>query len=329
MQSTTKDPLQDVSHCSFMATMAYAKNLTIISSIAQLKKADCDSPIIGEGSNTLFSSEIVPSLYKISLLEKKYLGCIDNKHLIRFAAGENWNQCIEWCLNNNFFGLENLALIPGSIGAAPVQNIGAYGREISDFIDQVEYYDRENKTLKILNKQQCCFAYRNSIFKSEQAKYWVITSITIALPVAWQAHTTYQGLSDLDSDTLTPRDIFDKVVQLRQAKLPDPIQIPNLGSFFKNPIISSKALDTIQKTHKEIPYWPANKHIKLSAAWLIDQCHYKGFREGDAGVFEHHALILVNHGHAKGKDILNLAQQIQESVLLKYDVTLEIEPRIL
>ena len=317
----------DITHCSFMATKTLCHNFLLINNITQLKTIPQDAEIIGEGSNTLFTSSTIPSLAKIALLGKQHLGIVNDKHIIRLSAGENWHNSIEWCLSHNYCGLENLALIPGSVGAAPVQNIGAYGREIADFIEQVEYFDRETSQFKLLSKEQCTFAYRNSLFKTQQAKNWIITSVTIALPVQWQAHVQYQGLKDLKNSTA--QQIFDAVIQLRQSKLPDPGTTPNLGSFFKNPLIGSKLFKILQQCNPEIPHWNSGDKIKLSAAWLIDQCGFKGVCENGAGVSQNHALVLVNCGNATGKNIIQLANKIQHEVFEKYQVQLEIEPRVL
>lgn len=312
-----------------MAVRAECEQLIEITQSSDLNSLTSDTAIIGEGSNTLFVSAKINQLAKINIKGRDYLGIHEDCHRIRLGAGENWHQSVIWCLEHGYNGLENLAFIPGSAGAAPVQNIGAYGREIAQFIHKVTVYDRSHKISFSLSSSECDFSYRHSIFKTSKAKSWVITSIELSLPTQWEPQLNYTGLDHLNKSEIKAMNIFQQVIKLRKSKLPDPAETPNLGSFFKNPVISDKSLTKLTDQYSNLPHWDyAGKH-KLSAAWLIDQCGWKGHQEKHAAVYPLHALILINKGLATGRDILDLATKIQQSVLQKFDIQLEIEPRLL
>lgn len=284
--------------------------------------------ILGEGSNSLFIEKFAPTILQINLTG---ISCeeIDDAYFITAAAGENWHKLVCYCLSQGFNGLENLALIPGSVGAAPVQNIGAYGVEFADICYAIEWFEFSTKKIISLNSSQCLFNYRDSIFKQSYKNKGFITSVTIRLPKKWQAKLSYQGLNDL-GDVASAQQIFDRVVSLRQSKLPDPKILPNAGSFFKNPIVSAQCYQLLQQQFGDMPHYiQANNTIKLAAAWLIDQVGLKGFIKDRVGVHNKQALVLVNFKGGTGSDLIALAQVIQSHVFNKFKVLLEPEVRLI
>ena len=288
--------------------------------------------VLGDGSNVLFTRNfdglvIIIAARGIEILEDDGAGV-----RIRTAAGENWNGLVRWTLSNSFCGLENLSLIPGRVGAAPIQNIGAYGAEVAETLLSVETFDRTMGKSVRLTREQCGFRYRDSIFK-QQPERWIITSVELRLHHSAPLKLDYAGvreeLAAMGITRPTATNVADAVRRLRLRKLPDPAVIGNAGSFFKNPVASQSDVQKLQAAHPGLPAFNAPDGKKLSAAWLIERCGWKGFREGDAGVSEKHALVLVNHGKATGAQIWSLAQRIQDSVQEKFGIRLEPEPRIL
>jgi UDP-N-acetylmuramate dehydrogenase len=245
------------------------------------------------------------------------------------ASGENWHNFVVHCIENGWFGLENLALIPGSVGAAPIQNIGAYGVELERFCSFVDWFDFSTGKVSRLTNSQCQFDYRHSIFKSALLNRGIITQVGFLLPKDWQPVIQYHGLNDLD-EHCSAMDVFNRVVELRTAKLPDPNLTPNAGSFFKNPIIDQEAFALLIAKFPTLVYYPQeNNQFKLAAGWLIDNLKLKGFTIGNAMVHLQQALVLVNNGGATGKDIVSLAQHIQKSVAEFYGITIEPEVRLI
>lgn len=282
--------------------------------------------LLGEGSNTLFTEDKAPILIKPMLMGKsvKYEG--DNVY-ITVGCGENWHKLVTYCLEQGFYGIENLALIPGSVGAAPVQNIGAYGVELSNVLYSVNWFDFSSLTVKPMSAAQCQLAYRDSIFKHALQGKGVITSVTLKLSKQFTPITSYSGLSDLPAK-VTPQQVYQRVIAIRQSKLPNPMEIPNAGSFFKNPIVANACFTKLIKRYPEMPNYPAGSGLKkLAAGWLIEQAGLKGIRLGEAGVHQHQALVLINLGNATGRDIIGLANHIRQAVLRKFDVLLEPEVR--
>jgi len=301
-------------------------------SIAELDEltAELKKPfyILGEGSNTLFVEPLAPIIIK-----PNFTGITVEDHedevLLTVQSGENWHQLVMFCLENGYHGLENLALIPGSVGAAPVQNIGAYGVELADVVEQVRWYDFATRQVKLLTNQQCQFSYRNSIFKQTLSGKGLIIAVTLRLTKQWQPKLTYRGLDTLAKD-VSAKEVVQQVIAIRQTKLPDPDKIPNAGSFFKNPMVSADEFSKLKSIYSDIPAYPQNDgRIKLAAGWLIEQAGLKGFRVGDVGVHKHQALVLVNYGSNRGQDIIKLAQLVQAKVEDKFQVTLQPEVRLL
>ncbi|HSR64470.1 MAG TPA: UDP-N-acetylmuramate dehydrogenase, partial [Xanthomonadaceae bacterium] len=266
--------------------------------------------------------------------------------IVRADAGVEWHALVRWTLGQGLAGLENLALIPGTAGAAPIQNIGAYGAEVRECIHVVEAFERGTRTLQRLPAGACAFAYRDSLFKRAPDHY-VVTAVEFALSRAPRLRLDYAGIGEelaaMGVDAPTPSRVAEAVCRIRRRKLPDPAVVGNAGSFFKNPIVPHAQAEALQREHPRLPVFPtgafpadAASHgvaaggprCKLSAAWLIDQCGWKGHREGDAGVAATHALVLVNHGHATGAQLLDLARRIAASVHERFGVALEPEPRI-
>ncbi len=284
--------------------------------------------ILGEGSNTLFVEESTPAIIKpefFGIRVDEFQDC----YLVHAACGENWHRLVVFCIEQGIYGLENLALIPGSVGAAPVQNIGAYGVEVADFIDSVTWFDfTENESLQLTNNQ-CQFSYRNSIFKQSLKNKGVITHITLRFPKQWQAKLSYQGLNTLAKNSQA-KDVMAAVIAIRQSKLPDPSLIPNAGSFFKNPVVSEKEFSSLSAIYPEIPHYPQEGGtIKLAAGWLIEKSGLKGYEENGAGVHSQQALVLTNVNTAQGADIKNLAQHVQNKVFEKFTIKLTPEVRII
>lgn len=279
--------------------------------------------ILGAGSNTIFLEN-----YQGTVIKPAFLG-IDLTHtntyfLLKVGASENWHQLVLWCMQHNIDGFENLALIPGTVGAAPIQNIGAYGVEIEKFIHHVEYYDLDTESHNRIDSKDCEFTYRGSVFKTRLSGNVIITSVTFAVPKNWQPVTHYGELKEL----LRPsaKDIFNKVVDMRMQKLPDPSKIGNAGSFFKNPIIALKHYNKLQQSWPSIPSYAFDtESVKIPAAWLIDQLGFKGKKFGGIGCHPHQALVLTNDGSGTGKQLLQLARAIKTAVLHEFTIELENE----
>ncbi|MDO5667597.1 MAG: UDP-N-acetylmuramate dehydrogenase [Alcaligenaceae bacterium] len=289
--------------------------------------------ILGGGSNVVLSQQINNFVVHNQLKGIELLSEEVDCFLIKAAAGEVWHDFVQYCLTQGWHGLENLALIPGTVGAAPVQNIGAYGKEFKDFCYEVEVFDFSTKQFSTLTNKQCQFAYRDSYFKHE-GQGLLIVSVTFKLPRPWQAQLNYPDLKAvLDSvesgviQELKPEHVFEQVCSVRRFKLPDPAEIGNAGSFFKNPLVTAQQYAELKSLHAEMPaYEQSDGRYKLAAAWLIDQCGWKGKDFGKAGVHHRQALVLVNRDGAVADDIKRLAEAIKQDVFTKFNVRLEPEP---
>ncbi|MDB5774214.1 MAG: murB [Herbaspirillum sp.] len=287
--------------------------------------------VLGGGSNVLLTRDFPGLVLHMRNSGIEITGSDDDATYVRAAAGENWHRLVSWTLQQGLGGLENLSLIPGSVGAAPIQNIGAYGVEIKDCLHSLSIYDFIDDRVLTLSNADCAFGYRDSIFKHAWRNRAVILDVTLALPRLWRPRISYadvakalaaSGLSDP-----TPADISALVIAIRSAKLPDPAVIGNAGSFFKNPIVTAQQQHTLQRRFPEmVSYAQADGSVKLAAGWLIDQCGWKGKNLGAAGVYPQQALVLVNRGGASGAEIVALARAIQADVQQRFDVLLEPEP---
>lgn len=290
--------------------------------------------VIGGGSNLLFVNSFFDGLIvKMSTMGKKIVKETDDEVWLRVQAGEVWGDFVNYCLNKNWGGLENLSAVPGSVGACPVQNMGAYGTESKDCIEEVEAVEIATGKKRIFSNAECKFAYRQSIFKNELKNQYIVTSVVFRLSKKSRLHISYKGiqckLDEMNLKNPTIQDVGKIVEIIRLEKLPLPRIIGNAGSFFKNPIVSQAEFERLKNKYPDIVYFQDEKGVKLSAGWLIEQAGWKGKRQGDAGVYEKQALILVNHGNATGQEIWDLAQAILKSVKEKYGIELECEANIL
>jgi UDP-N-acetylmuramate dehydrogenase len=302
--------------------------------LAEAAQLNREVLILGGGSNALFTRDW-PGV--VLALRTRGLDIVDaqapgDAARVRAAAGEIWDDFVHWTLAHGLCGLENLALIPGSVGAAPIQNIGAYGVEVGEFIEAVHAYDRSTGANVRLDRAACAFAYRDSRFKHESGRY-LITAVDFLLPRTRPLKLDYDGvreeLAAMGVSTPDARAVAHAISRVRTRKLPDPVTTGNAGSFFKNPIVSAGLGAALKSEHARAPVWPlADGRAKLSAAWLIEACGLKGFRDGDAGVSDQHALVLINYGAATGAQVWALAQHIQRTVLARFGVALEPEPLV-
>lgn len=290
--------------------------------------------ILGGGSNVLFTSDynglVIQNLLKGITIKQESTDSID----IEVMAGENWHNLVMHCVQHNWGGIENLSLIPGTVGAAPIQNIGAYGVEVKEVIKSVTGIDLDTGLFRTFLNHECAFEYRDSIFKSRLREKFFISSVTLTLTKkTHRINTSYGAINDVLKQqhitTPTIQQVSDAVIQIRRSKLPDPTIIGNAGSFFKNPTIPLAQYQLLQKSHPEIPgYHSVNQEVKVPAGWLIEQCGWKGKRLGDVGVHAHQALVLVNYANGKGNEIFSLASNIISSVKEKFNIALTCEVNI-
>ncbi|SKB82370.1 UDP-N-acetylmuramate dehydrogenase [Luteibacter sp. 22Crub2.1] len=288
--------------------------------------------VLGEGSNMLIRGDIDATVVAIANRGVETFQR-DDRVLIRVAAGERWDDFVRWSLGQGYAGLENLILIPGTVGASPIQNIGAYGVEVAEFIDTVEAWDTHKGEFVLLDKAACAFSYRDSAFK-RQPRRWIVVAVTFDLPRERPLSLDYAGIREemekMGAQRATPYHVAEAVVRLRSRKLPDPAVIGNAGSFFKNPIVGAHQADALALAHPGLPVWPhAGGTAKLSAGWLIETAGFKGARDGDAGMSNRHALVLVNHGKASGPQLWSFAQKVIAGVEAMFGVTLEPEPLVI
>lgn len=287
----------------------------------------------GEGSNVVLAGDVEALFLQLRTRGVEVHETANNAVTLRVAAGENWHQLVQWSLERGFYGLQNLALIPGTVGAAPIQNIGAYGTELHSVLSRVHAIRIADNEPLVLGRDECCFSYRDSIFKHELEDKVVITAIDLKLSLRPDIDISYPALSQYFNERPTlshsPQAVFDAVVSIRRDKLPDPALEPNVGSFFKNPIIDACAARRLLETFARLPHYPqADGRVKLSAAWMIEHCGWRGYRRDQLGVHGQHALVLVNYGSDSGEQLLSLAADITASVYGQFAVQLEIEPRL-
>jgi len=284
--------------------------------------------LLGEGSNILFLDDfdglvIHPNIPGTQIIKE------DRQHVwIDVGAGENWDEFVKYCVDNHYGGIENLAFIPGNVGAAPVQNIGAYGQELSKVVESVKGYDLKKHRFIEYSNKACQFSYRDSIFKRKLKNQFIILSVIFKLDKFPKFQLDYSKLEEKVSEhgEVNLQNIKKAVIDIRSAKLPNINVIGNAGSFFKNPVVDIETAKIIEGDFKDMPVFDAGEgKVKLSAGWLIEKCGWKGFREGDLGVHEKQALVIVNYGSATGKDIYNLSEKIKQSVFEKFNVELERE----
>ena len=289
--------------------------------------------ILGGGSNIVFAGDIHGTVILNRVTGKTIVEDSKEGVLVEACAGENWHQLVLWCLDHGLSGIENLSLIPGLVGAAPIQNIGAYGVELADVLDSVLTLDLRNGAQREFKQKDCHFTYRNSRFKSADAGKYLITGIRLRLKREFTPKLAYKGLTEellaMGVNSPTARQLSEAIIRMRQRKLPDPKTCGNAGSFFKNPVVSQSRAALLIKEFSGLPVYPAGNEAKLSAGWLIEQCGWKGRSMGRAAVSEQHALVLINKGNATGQEILTLADAIQASVQDRFGIELEPEPLII
>jgi UDP-N-acetylmuramate dehydrogenase len=321
------------------ATARYFTNFTSLNDVEELfsfytNNKLANTLILGGGSNILLTQDFNGLVAKneirgIELIKE------DADHVyIKAGAGENWHKFVLHCIENGYAGIENLSLIPGSVGASPMQNIGAYGAEIKDVFHELEGYNINDKKVNKFSNKECEFAYRESIFKKKYKDKFIITSVTFQLNKIPKYNISYgaiqQELEKMGIQELSIAAISKAVINIRQSKLPDPNVIGNAGSFFKNPTIPTQQFETLQQQFPNIVGYALNdKEVKLAAGWLIEQCGWKGYRKGDAGCHAAQALVLVNYGDANGIDIYNLSTEIMNSVESKFGIFLEREVNVI
>lgn len=313
-------------HCLWLVEVAQVDDLQQL--VTKPELTDLPRLVLGGGSNVLFCNDFA-GLVVLNRLKGIQLQDEGEHWLLHVAAGEEWHQLVCHALQQGWYGLENLALIPGTVGAAPVQNIGAYGVELASFCAYVEAFNWQSAQLERIDAADCHFGYRDSIFKHEYQDSHFITAVGLRLPKAWTPVLGYGPLAAL-GDAPTAQAIFDTVCATRRAKLPDPAVLGNAGSFFKNPVVTRALADTLKQQYPHMPCYPAGEgQAKLAAGWLIDQCGLKGFAIGRAAVHQEQALVLVNLGGASAMELIALAAHVRDSVEQKFGVVLEHEVRFM
>lgn len=282
--------------------------------------------LLGQGSNVLFLEDFA-GVVLLNRLKGIAHHQDENFHYLHVQGGENWHELVQWTLAHHIAGLENLALIPGCVGSAPIQNIGAYGVEFERYCDFVEVLNLQSGEQFRLNREQCAFGYRESVFKQQYREHYAIIVVGLKLPKAWQPMLSYGSLANLDPQAVTPEQIFAEVCDIRRKKLPNPDECGNAGSFFKNPIVEQVKFQALQANYPNMPFYlQADGSVKLAAGWLIEQCGLKGQQIGGAAVHTEQALVLVNKTNATGADVLALAKSVRHQVREKFGV--EITPEV-
>tara|TARA_R110001632_G_scaffold54013_1_gene132701 strand:- start:310 stop:1320 length:1011 start_codon:yes stop_codon:yes gene_type:complete len=303
--------------------------------LQEVLKTEKEIFLLSGGSNMLLTKDINKLVVHVNI-KGISIDSEDKDHVyLTVNAGEDWHEFVLWCISQNYGGIENLSLIPGNVGTCPIQNIGAYGVEVKDVISKVEALDITTSKRIQFSNSECQFGYRNSIFKNNLKGKVVLTSVSFKLTKnSHQLNTSYGAINtELASQNIlnpTIKDVSDAVIKIRQSKLPDPKQIGNSGSFFKNPVVSTERFQLLQEKYPTIPsYKISASEVKVPAGWLIETAGFKGKRFGEYGVHEKQALVLVNYGNASGLDIFKLAQQIQKTILETFDIILEIEVNVI
>lgn len=314
-----------------LALPSRARYGAVVTNLAQLERVidhasnlGITFSVIGGGSNLVLRPEIAGAVFVMATKGRVVIGQDRDRVFATAQAGEDWSDFVDWTVAQGLSGLENLAGIPGTVGAAPVQNIGAYGLELKDRFHSLTAYDRIDRRLRVFSLQECRFGYRQSVFKESPGRY-IVTDVTFALPLVWRPVLHYPGLDVLPVNVCA-RDVMERVLQLRRSKLPDWRTIPNAGSFFHNPLVTADVADEINGAPR---YEQSDGRVKLSAAWLIEQCGLKGAVQGGASICERHALILVNRGGATYDDIADLASRVRAAVRKRYGIDLVQEPTTL
>ena len=317
---------------------AKAKQFVSVSSIAELKEILVQNNpifILGGGSNMLLTQDIQKLVLHVNLKGIEIVETNEDFAIVKAQAGENWHEFVLYCIEQNLGGIENLSLIPGNVGTTPIQNIGAYGVEIKDTMLSCEALNLKTLEIETFTNADCQFEYRESIFKKELKNQYIITSVSFKLSTKNHKVSTTYGVigAELQKNNIenpTLKDISNAVIAIRKSKLPDPKELGNSGSFFKNPIISKEAYEKAKALHPEMPHYVVSEtEVKVPAGWLIEQAGFKGKRFGDAGVHKNQALVLVNYGAATGAEIVALSKNIQKTILEKFGIAIEAEVNII
>lgn len=324
----------DLSGLSTFRLPARAAELIVLNRVDQLAGLAVRQPllVLGEGSNTVFLEDWPGTVLVNRLRGIAVEPAGPEVSRVRAGAGENWHRLVRWCLDRGLFGIENLALIPGSVGAAPVQNIGAYGVEIADVLESVTAWDWREARLREIPAGDCDFGYRASRFRDNDRGRFLITAITLNLQHRFVPRTHYQSLAtELERvdrrQPPGPREVTAAVMRLRRHRLPDPARMANVGSFFKNPVVSADLADQLLASHPGLVHWPlADGQVKLAAGWMIEQCGWKGRSIGDTAVYPRHALVLVNRGRATATQLRTLMDRLSNDVQGVFGIRLEPEP---
>lgn len=320
-----------------MQVDAKAKYFSVVKNIYELhdllsQNKFEDILVLGGGSNILFTKDYNGLVIKNEIEGIEIIQEDDENVKINVGAGVKWHDFVMFTVNNNWAGIENLVLIPGTVGAAPIQNIGAYGQEAKDTIVSVEAYNLSSLTLKTFSNNECNFSYRNSLFKQQKENKLIITSVTFGLTKKFEPNLSYPAIANslLKKNVNNPtiREIADTIIEMRQSKLPDYTKLGNCGSFFTNPFLSKDEFESFIKINPGTPFFKFENGVKLSAGWLIEQCGWKGKNICNVGCYEKHALVIVNHGNATGKEVLDFANMIRKSVYDKFGIELEYEVNI-
>ncbi|MDK8464174.1 UDP-N-acetylmuramate dehydrogenase [Marinobacter sp. SS13-12] len=317
---------------------ARAQYFVSVTSVKALQEAlewasekSVEALILGGGSNLVFAGDYRGLIIRMAIARRCWEHVDGDEATLVLGAGENWHEVVMYAASAGYRGIENLALIPGTVGAAPVQNIGAYGAELRDTLLEVSALDRHTGKEIALTNSLCHFSYRDSVFKHEPGRY-VITTVRLRLSRSRPFQLDYRDLAEYfdrqDTRSLTPLDVANGVMAVRRRKLPDPAQLPNAGSFFKNPVIPLDTWHSLQQSYPDIAGHPGDDNAKVAAAWLIDQCGWKGYRNGKVGVHNRQALVLVNHSNGNGQDVLSLAERIRKDVEARFGIALEMEPGV-
>ena len=298
----------------------------VLDAIAYAELTNLNLLILSGGSNMLLPEHVHSLVMHMDIQGIERIAEDEQTVTLRVGAGQNWHEFVLWSTEQKLYGLQNLALIPGRVGASPVQNIGAYGVEVGDFIDSVHVYDREQKQFRSITANACEFAYRHSIFKDEPTRY-IITHVSFKLRKVAELTLGYGDLKAAVGDELSAENLQQQVIQIRQSKLPDPQAFPNVGSFFKNPVVSKQIFARVSDEFPHLPHYPqADGQVKLAAGWLIDQAGWKGKQLGPVGMFHKQALVLVNYADARLADVQTTYRAVQEAVWNKFHIRLEPEP---
>lgn len=329
----------DLSRYNSFGFAARAENFVRVESLVQLQDAVVLARqnrwpmlVLGGGSNLVLRERVPGLVIQMGIVGRQTQPVGRDEVLVTLGAGEIWHPSLIWMLDQGYYGLENLALIPGTVGAAPMQNIGAYGVELEQGFNSLQALDTETGVLRRFSREECRFGYRDSYFKSAAPGRYIIVDVSFSLSLQPRPVLSYQVLVDelqaRGIDQPHPRDLFEVVCDIRRSKLPDPVAVGNAGSFFKNPLISETHYADLQRQYPALVAYPAGKDYKLAAGWLIEQCGWKGHTRGSVGVYARQALVLVNLGTGTASELMLLADEIVQSVEARFGVTLEMEPRL-